>query len=108
MMFTSGHLTYRPVEPIDFRVELLSDSEFRVETNLDFSSVNEAYHRLVPASHSSINEAYLLAKIQAAYESTFFAAVLDSEVSVPQIERAVHAATVSALVARCALIAPAP
>lgn len=93
---------YRSIEPIVFRVEPLSSSELRVESTLDFGSINQSYHKLVPADHSSISEAYLLALIQQAYESTFFAARLDSEVSVPGVERAVHAATVSALVARCA------
>lgn len=91
---------YAPAESLRFRIELDSEEMFRVQTNLDFDEVNSHYHRFVPREHSSISEAYLLALIQEAYESTFFAATLNSEVAVPPIERAVQAVAVESIVRR--------
>jgi hypothetical protein len=87
--------------PPDLRFALHRESQgFRVDTNIDFAQVNEIYHQCVPASHSSITAAYLLALIQGAYEATYFAAKLNAEVAVHPVERAIQAKTIDAVVAR--------
>lgn len=82
-----------------FKVER-DKSGFYVDTNLDFDAINDIYHRTVPRGHSSLSEAYLLALIQGAYEATYFAAKLDTEVAVHPIERVVQAKAVEAVVLR--------
>lgn len=87
--------------PPDLRFSLHRESQgFRVDTNIDFAQVNQIYHQRVPASHSSITAAYLLALMQGAYEATYLAAKLNAEVAVHPVERAVHAKTIDAVVAR--------
>jgi hypothetical protein len=39
----------------------LDESQFVVETDIDFSAANRSYHQRVPASHSTLTPAYLLA-----------------------------------------------
>jgi hypothetical protein len=36
---------------------------YAVDTNFDFASLNQEYHKLVPASHSSLTPAYLLTQL---------------------------------------------
>jgi hypothetical protein len=90
---------YKVPEDLRFRIERQSQ-DFYVDTNVDFVSLNESYHRVVPAVHSSMNEAYVLAVLQDAYEATYFAATLDSEIAVAPIERVVQAQAVEAIVRR--------
>jgi hypothetical protein len=85
--------------PLRFRIEQKQQG-FYVDTNIDFASLNELYHKVVPPSHSSLTEAYLLALIQGAYASTYFAGVLNSEIAVSPIEKAVQASTIDAIVRR--------
>jgi hypothetical protein len=73
---------------------------FYVDTNLDLDGLNKLYHQTVPASHSSLTEAYLLALIQGAYEATYFAGKLDTEVAVHPIERVIHAKGIEAIALR--------
>jgi hypothetical protein len=73
---------------------------FLVDTNIDFDSLNQTYHQLVPQEHSSLSEAYLLTLIQGAYEATYYAATLDSEVAVAPIEQVVQATAVESIVRR--------
>lgn len=71
-----------------------------VDTNIDFTELNRIYHQVVPASHSTLTEAYILSLLQGAYEATYFAALLDAEVAVHPIERAVQAKAVDAVISR--------
>lgn len=82
-----------------FKIERETDG-FYVDTNLDFDALNMLYHQAVPPSYSSLTEAYLLDLIQGAYEKTYFAAKLDTEVAVHPIQRAVQAKAVEAIVRR--------
>ena len=82
-----------------FKIER-ENQGFYVDTNLDFGALNKLYHQVVPPSHSSLSEAYFLALIQGAYEATYFAAMLDTEVAVHPIERAVQARAVEAVARR--------
>lgn len=88
-----------PAENLRFRVNL-DDGGFYVDTNIDFARLNELYHKAVPPAHSSLGEAYILAALQGAYEATYFAGVLDSEVAVDAVERVVQAEAVEAIVRR--------
>lgn len=78
-----------------FRIER-ENNGFYVDTNIDFAALNKLYHQVVPLTHSSLTEAYLLALIQGAYEATFFAAELDTEIAVHPLERALQAEVVEA------------
>lgn len=82
-----------------FKIER-ENQGFYVDTNIDFGALNKLYHQAVPPSHSSLSEAYFLALIQGAYEATFFAAKLDTEVAVHPIERAVQARALEAVARR--------
>ena len=73
---------------------------FYVDTNIDFRELNRNYHQTVPVSHSTINEAYILALLQSAYEATYYAAALNAEIAVHPIERAVQAMAVNAVISR--------
>lgn len=82
-----------------FRIERESQG-FYVDTNIDFNRLNERYHKVVPATHSTLTEAYLLALLQGAYEATYFAGTLNSEVAVDPIESVIQAKAVEAIVRR--------
>jgi hypothetical protein len=76
-----------------FLVRREGENTVIVESNLDWAELNRLYHTRVPASHSSINEAYLLALMQGAYETHYFAGHLETEVAVDPVEQVVHAHT---------------
>lgn len=82
-----------------FKIEREKDG-FYVDTNINFTELNQKYHQVVPASHSTLTEAYILSLLQGAYEATYFAAVLNAEIAVHPIERAVQARAVDAVVSR--------
>ena len=86
-------------EPLRFRIERQAQGFF-VDTNINFGALNQIYHKRVPQGHSSISEAYLLALVQGAYEATYYAATLDSEVAVSPLEQVVQAKTVESIVKR--------
>lgn len=90
---------YTTGEPLRFRIEQQNQGFF-VDTNLDFDELNAIYRQTVPAGHSALSEAYLLALMQGAYETTYYAATLDSEIAVAPIERVVQSAAVEAVVRR--------
>lgn len=73
---------------------------FFVDTNLDFTALNAAYHKAVPASYGSVTPAYLLALIQGAYQATYIAGALNSEVAVGPTDRVVQAKVVESVVRR--------
>lgn len=88
------------IEP-DFRFNLERENDgFYVNTNLNFIQLNEQYHKVVPIEHSSITDAYIVSLLQGAYETTYFAGALNSEVAVHPIERAVQAKAIEAVVCR--------
>lgn len=91
--------SYTIVEPLRFRIEQQNQGFF-VDTNLDFGEINAVYHKTVPPEHSTLTEAYLLALMQSAYEATYYAAALNTEVAVAPIERVIQSAAVEAVVQR--------
>ena len=82
-----------------FTIEREKDGIY-VDTNINFTELNQIYHQVVPASHSTLTEAYILSLLQGAYEATYFAALLNAEVAVHPIERAVQARAVDAVLSR--------
>lgn len=82
-----------------FTIEREKDGIY-VDTNIDFTELNQSYHQVVPPSHSTLTEAYILSLLQSAYEATYFAALLNAEVAVHPIERAVQARAVDAVLSR--------
>ena len=90
---------YSTDEPLRFRIEQ-QNRGFFVDTNLDFGEINAIYHKTVSPKHSTLTEAYLLALMQGAYEATYYAATLNTEVAVAPIERVIQAAAVEAVVRR--------
>ena len=90
---------YTTGEPIRFRIEQQNQG-FLVDTNLDFDEINNIYRKTVSAEHPTLSEAYVLALMQGAYEATYYAATLESEIAVAPIERVVQSAAVEAVVQR--------
>ncbi|MBA4379488.1 MAG: hypothetical protein C0393_02175 [Anaerolinea sp.] len=82
-----------------FRIER-ENKGFYVDTNIDFNQLNDLYHQAVMPSHSTLSEAHLLMLIQNAYEATFFAGALNTEVAVHPIERAIQAKVIEDVVQR--------
>jgi hypothetical protein len=90
---------YTTGEPLRFRIEK-QNSGFFVDTNLDFDELNAIYRQTIPADHSTLSEAYILALMQGANEATYYAATLNSEIAVSPIERVVQSAAIDAVVQR--------
>ena len=90
---------YKTVEALRFRIEQQNQG-FLVDTNLDFDELNGIYRKTVPAEHSTLSEAYLLALMQGAYEATYYAATLNSEIAVAPIESVVQSSAIEAVVQR--------
>ena len=82
-----------------FTIERGNDGIY-VDTNLNFTELNRIYHQVVPVLHSAFTAAYILSLLQDAYEATYFAALLDAEVAVHPIQRAIQASAVNAVVSR--------
>jgi hypothetical protein len=82
-----------------FRIERVNEG-FYVDNNIDFANINEHYHQLVSPKHSSITEAYILALLQQAYETTYFASSLNTEIAVHPIEKAIQEKSLEAVVRR--------
>jgi hypothetical protein len=90
---------FSPSRDLRFAIER-EKSGIYIDTNIDFTELNRLYHQIVPASHSTLSEAYILSLLQRAYEATYFAALLNSEVAVHPIEKAVQARAVDAVISR--------
>jgi len=90
---------YKHSGALRFRLERQREG-FYVDTNIDFIDLNKVYHKAVPVGHSSITEAYVLALLQGAYEATYFAGTLNSEIAVSPIEQVIQAKAVEAIVRR--------
>lgn len=90
---------YKNLEALRFRIERQNEG-FYIDTNIDFARLNESYHKSIPATHSTVTESYILALLQTAYESTYFAGTLKSEIAVSPIEKVVQAKAVEAIVRR--------
>jgi hypothetical protein len=66
--------------PKCFRYELIdTGSGYAVDSDLNYQTINGIYHRTVPPSHSTINDALLLVHVLEARTDTFFAAYYMAE-----------------------------
>jgi len=75
------HLVPDYSPPSDFRFELFNTGQgYAVDTNVDFSSVNRIYHRIVPPSHSSMSSEYILAHVIDARVDSYFGAHYMAEI----------------------------
>lgn len=90
---------YKQTGALRFRIER-QNKGFYVDTNIDFDRLNERYHKIVPATHSSVTESYILSLLQGAYETTYYAGSLNSEIAVSPIESVVQARAIEAIVYR--------
>lgn len=88
--------------PTDFRfkVERERNGYFSVDTNINFSNLNNIYHQIVPPEHSTVTDAYILALVQGAYLASFLAASLNTEIAVHPIEKVVQASAIESVVSR--------
>lgn len=90
---------YKHSEALRFKIERQNEG-FYVDTNIDFAKLNESYHKVVSAEHSTVTEAYILALLQGAYQATYYAGTLNSEIAVAPIEQVIQAKAVEAIVRR--------
>lgn len=78
--------------------DLIQDSQgMLVRTSIDFELLNKYYHVQVSPEHDTITEASIIAAIQGAYETAFFAGTLNSEVFLDDTERVILSDTISAI-----------
>ena len=84
---TLSHLVpeYQLPEPLRVSVREMADGMIKVATNIDFAGANAVYHRRVPASHSTLSHAYLLAHLVTLREDLDMAASLEADLSVTEI-----------------------
>ena len=90
---------YANDEPLRFRL-MQEQAGWIVDTNLDFVRVNNAYHKRVPKTHSSLTPAYLVSLIQGAYEELHFAGRLCSEIAVDCNMHVIHSHLLSNILER--------
>lgn len=90
---------YTEIDQARFEIEQTNQG-LVVNTNIDFVRVNDEYHRIVSPEHSSIDQAHIISRIQAVYETIYFAGLLESEIVVSERERVICAKTISAVVNR--------
>lgn len=90
---------YIQSDPLRFRINRQSNDLY-VDTNIDFSKLNESYHKYVSAKHSTLSEAYILSLLQGAYEATYFAGTLNSEIALSPIEKVIQTESVEAILRR--------
>jgi hypothetical protein len=78
--------------PKHFRFNLIdTGSGFVVDSDLNYQAINAIYHQSVSPSHSTINDAYLLAHLLEARTDTFFAAYYMAEpVTTPLTSRIIR------------------
>lgn len=87
------------IAEVRFKIER-ENNGFYIDTNIDFDQLNTLYHKSVPATHSSLSEAYILGLIQGVYETSYFAGMLNTEIAVHPIERVIQTKTIEAIIHR--------
>lgn len=70
--------------PLQFGTSRQED-KLIVNTNIDFSEANRLYHQKIPATHSSLSPAYLLAHLLSVKADLNFAARYESEIAIDEI-----------------------
>jgi len=72
-----------------------------VSTNIDFEKANRIYHKRIPASHSSLSPAFILATLQSAEVALYFASRNVSEIATSAISSEIVSLRLSHLHNRC-------
>jgi hypothetical protein len=90
---------YTDIDQARFEIEH-TEQGLVVITDIDFTRVNDEYHQIIPPEHSSINEAYIIERIQSVYEATYFAGSLESEIAVSARGTGIYSETLNAVVNR--------
>jgi|HubBroStandDraft_4_1064222.scaffolds.fasta_scaffold122466_2 hypothetical protein len=70
---------YKQPSPLIFDVFVEADARLRIETNIDFVAANASYHKCVSPQHSSLSNAYLMARVLTARGSLEIASRLSSD-----------------------------
>lgn len=85
--------------PADFRfkIEKQLDGFFHVDTNLDYTNLNEHFRRTAPKDWT-VTEGFLLTLLQSAYQCNYISATLNSEIAVNPFERIVQVSTFESIV----------
>lgn len=73
---------------------------FYVDSNIDFENLNKCYHENVSHENTSLEVATILAHLQGTFETTYYAALLNTEIAVNPIERALQSTALESLVRR--------
>jgi hypothetical protein len=87
---------YETPEPIRFRIDR-TQKGFVVDTNIEFDKANAIYNSIVPASHSSLSEAAILARLHSAHEHLHFSALLDSEIALDRTAEKINIQSIASL-----------
>jgi len=85
---------------LQVRVREAGDDRIQLETNIDFSKVNEVFHVRVSPKHASLTPAYLLSHIVAVRADLDMAAALNSEMTVTPISGALARTKVGSVLDR--------
>lgn len=80
-----------------FEVSIVNN-EYIVNTNANFIEANKFYHRRIPASHSSLTQAYFLSHLLTARENIGFASQLNTDLALDEINSALFSCRVNTAV----------
>jgi hypothetical protein len=90
---------YQPPTPLE--IETMDTGQGLVfASNLNFEEINKFYHRHISPTHSTVNDAYLLASIQTARKEITFGAGADTELWVGPGEAAILRTRINTLAQR--------
>lgn len=92
---------YELPNPFHFHVDR-RDDKLVVDTNIDFAAANRSYHLRVSPTHSSLNQAMLLANLQTVSEDLYYSSLLSSEISATSYKRALLQMKVDDVIRRTA------
>lgn len=85
-------------EPLQFRY-VEREGFFAIETNLDFTRLNDVYHRRVSPKHSSMSVADILARLQGMNEALHISATFESDLATSTFESALLQKTIPSVLA---------
>ncbi|HSV63713.1 MAG TPA: hypothetical protein VLH83_10255 [Chthoniobacterales bacterium] len=68
-----------------FEITPVGAGRFRIETDLDFAALNQAYHQRIPATHSSMDAPYILSHMMEARKMLENSATAGAELAVSPV-----------------------
>jgi len=78
--------SYQRPTPLKFTPIFIPKFGYRIVTNIDFSAANVEYHKTVPASHSSLSTAYILAHIADTRRDVRVASTAETDISLSEAQ----------------------